>query len=244
MTSESLIATAAATNGVFFDFDGPVCDVFAGYPAPDVARELAAILAGIDATAGERALETDDPMEVLRLAPRAGEDAVHRIEEALTAAEVSAVKVAGIPVPGAVESLRAAHTSGRKIAIVSNNSAECVRDFLKLHDLDHLVHQVIGRHPNRPDLMKPSPYSLQRAATELGIASSACVLIGDSSTDMEAAIRAGSMAIGFANKPGKEAVLIKAGAGVVIKTMATVAEVLAVPTIGRCPTQGSSHHRS
>ncbi|WP_327331696.1 HAD-IA family hydrolase [Streptomyces anulatus] len=233
MAPESLTATVAATSGVLFDFDGPVCDVFAGHPAPSVARELAAILAQIDTTTGERALETDDPMEVLRLAPRAGENAVRRIEEALTAAEVSAVKAAGVPVTGALDSLRAAHRSGRRVAIVSNNSAACVREFLALHDLDQFVHQVIGRSPNRPDLMKPSPFSLEKAAKELGVRASTCTLIGDSTTDIEAAARAGSMAIGFANKPGKEASLVAAGARTIITSMDAVAAALLMPPVAR-----------
>ncbi|MFH9498860.1 HAD family hydrolase [Streptomyces globisporus] len=226
MAPESLTVTVAATKGVLFDFDGPICDVFAGHPAPIIARELADILTQIDATTGKQSLDTDDPMEVLRLAAHVGEGAVRRIEEALTSAEVSAVKAAGIPVTGSVDCLRAAHATGRRVAIVSNNSATCVREFLKLHDLDQFVHQVIGRYPNRPHLMKPSPFSLERAAKELGIRASTCTLIGDSTTDIEAAARAGSMSIGFANKPGKEGILVAAGARTVITTMITFAEAL------------------
>ncbi|MFH9578520.1 HAD family hydrolase [Streptomyces globisporus] len=233
MPSENLVAILAATSGVLFDFDGPVCDVFAGHPAPGVARDLADMLARMDVTAGELALETDDPMEVLRLAPRVSEDAVCRIEEALTSAEVSAVKAAGAPVTGAVDSLRAAHKSGRRVAIVSNNSSACVKEFLALHDLGRFVHQVVGRTPNRPDLMKPSPHSLERAAKDLGVRASTCTLIGDSTTDIEAAARARCMAIGFANKPGKEASLVAAGATTLITTMLTVAEALLMPTVAR-----------
>ncbi|MEV7316427.1 HAD-IA family hydrolase [Streptomyces microflavus] len=229
MASESLTATIAASSGVLFDFDGPICDVFAGHPAPGVARDLAAVLAQVDANAGKRSLETDDPMEVLRLAPRWGKDAVRQIDEALTMAEVSAVKAAGAPVTGAVEALRAAHASGRRVAIVSNNSAACVREFLVLHNLDRFVDQVIGRYPNHPDLMKPSPFSLERAAKELGVGASACTLIGDSTTDIEAAARAGTMAIGFANKPGKEKSLAAAGARTIVTTMVAVAEALLMP---------------
>jgi phosphoglycolate phosphatase len=43
---------------VLLDFDGPLCNVFAGFPAPEVARQLEAI-------AG-KPLNTDDPIEVLR----------------------------------------------------------------------------------------------------------------------------------------------------------------------------------
>ncbi|MEU2289628.1 HAD family hydrolase [Streptomyces bacillaris] len=233
MAPESLTAIIAATSGMLFDFDGPVCDVFAGHPAPGVATELAAVLAQIEATTGEQAVKMDDPMKVLRLASCAGEEAVSRIEKALTAAEVSAVKAAGMPVPGAMEALRAAHMSGRKVAIVSNNSAACVREFLALHGLDQFIDQVIGRYPNHPNLMKPSPFSLRRAAKELEVSASACTLIGDSATDIEAAARAGSMAIGFANKPGKAATLAEAGGGVIITSMITVAEALLMPPVIR-----------
>jgi len=41
----------------------------------------------------------------------------------------------------------------------------------------------------------------------------ACVLIGDSATDMQAASLAGTDSIGYANKPGKHAHLAEAGAG-------------------------------
>ncbi|WAE65273.1 HAD-IA family hydrolase [Streptomyces cavourensis] len=213
---------------MLFDFDGPLCDVFAGHPAPGVAKELAATLIQLDTTTGEQALATDDPMQVLRLSQYAGEAVVCQIEEALTVAEVSAVRAAGFPVPGAAESLRAARASGRKVAIVSNNSGACVKEFLLLHDLSQFVDRVIGRYPNRPDLMKPSPFSLERAARELGIEVGKCTLIGDSTTDIQAAAQAGSMAIGFANKPGKEAGLAEAGARAIITTMVTVAEALLV----------------
>ncbi|MGW5394485.1 HAD family hydrolase [Streptomyces koyangensis] len=229
MTHDSLIATIAATGGVLFDFDGPVCDVFAGIPAPHVAGELAAALAQDDSKLGQDALNTDDPMEVLRLAPRAGDAAVARIEDALTAAEVSAVKEAGPPVSGGADSLRAAWASGRKVAIVSNNSSACVKEFLELHGLSRFVHRVVGRYPNHPHLMKPEPFSLHRAAEELEVEAGSCTLIGDSVTDVEAAVRAGSMVIGFANKPGKEAALAGAGARAIVASMKDVAEALSTP---------------
>ncbi|MBK3582494.1 beta-phosphoglucomutase-like phosphatase (HAD superfamily) [Streptomyces sp. PvR018] len=106
-----------------------------------------------------------------------------------------------------------------------------MKEYLALHDLDRFVHQVIGRFPNRPDLMKPSPSSLERAAKALGVKASTCTLIGDSTTDIEAAARAGSMAIGFANKPGKEASLVAAGARTIITTMVTVAEAFLIPPV-------------
>ncbi|MEU6217209.1 HAD family hydrolase [Streptomyces sp. NPDC047022] len=226
MGSSTLPEVLEATRAVLFDFDGPICDVFAGHPAPEVARHLAETLAEYDAALGSKAHGTDDPMEILRLAPQAGEPALRAIEEELTKAEVTAVKLAGPPVPGAVAALEAARSPGRKVAIVSNNSTACVRAFLMLHGLRHLVDTVVGRAPYWPDLMKPDPHSLLMAAGQLDTHPYDCTLIGDSVTDVEAARAAGGRSIGFANKPGKERALGDAGADVVVTSMVTVAEAL------------------
>ncbi len=146
--------------------------------------------------------------------------------EELTKAEVTAVRLAGPPIPGSVAALEAARGSGRKVAIVSNNSTACVRAFLMLHDLRHLVDAVVGRAPYWPDAMKPDPHSLLRAASELETHPHDCTLIGDSVTDVEAAKATGGRSIGFANKPGKERALGDAGADVVVTAMASVAESL------------------
>ncbi len=226
MGSSTLAEVLGATRAVLFDFDGPICDVFAGSPAPDVARHLAETLAGYDAALGSKARGTDDPMEILRLSPQGGEPALRAIEEELTKAEVTAVKLAGPPIPGAVAALEATRSSGRKVAIVSNNSAACVRAFLMLHGLRHLVDAVVGRAPYWPDAMKPDPHSLLLAASQLDTHPHHCALIGDSVTDVEAAKATGGPSIGFANKPGKVHALGDAGADVIITAMATVADTL------------------
>ncbi|MCZ1008545.1 HAD family hydrolase [Streptomyces lydicus] len=227
MGSSTLAEIATATSGVLFDFDGPICEVFAGRPAADVARELSKVVTRHDATLGGKSGSIDDPMEILRLATQGGEPVIRAIEESLTKAEVLAVKVAGPPVPGAVAALEAAHSSGRKVAVVSNNSTDCVRAFLMLHGLRHLVHEVIGRAVYRPDLMKPDPHSLLLAAERLRVQPHHCTLIGDSVTDVEAARAAGAMSVGFANKPHKVRALATAGADAVVTDMATVAAALA-----------------
>ncbi|MFK0236473.1 HAD family hydrolase [Streptomyces vinaceus] len=226
MGSDTLAAVVGATRAVLFDFDGPVCDVFAGHPAPGVALHLAEALAAYDADLGSKAYGTDDPMEILRLSPQGGESALRAIEEELTKAEVTAVRLAGPPIPGAVAALEAARASGRKVAIVSNNSTACVRAFLMLHELRHLVDAVVGRAPYWPDAMKPDPHSLLRAASELKAHPHDCTLIGDSVTDVEAAKATGGRSIGFANKPGKERALDDAGADVVVTSMSSVADAL------------------
>ena len=51
--------------------------------------------------------------------------------------------------------------------------------------------------------MKPSPHVLLQALTALGCTPSQAVVIGDSDSDMVAAIAAGTLAIGLANRSHK-----------------------------------------
>ncbi|MFE9804428.1 HAD family hydrolase [Streptomyces goshikiensis] len=212
---------------VFFDFDGPVCDVFAGLPAPEVAKQLTALLATQHEAAGAKAAETDDPIEVLRIAHEADAAVGQAVEQALTAAEVEAVAVAGPPTPGAMEALQAARSSGRAVVVVSNNSADCVQRFLELHGLGEYVLRIVGRPSGEPHLMKPNPYPLIGAADQVHVDVTLCTLIGDSLTDIQAAHAAGATVIGYANKPHKGALFAEAGADAITDAMQDIADVLA-----------------
>ncbi|MFJ5022956.1 HAD family hydrolase [Streptomyces goshikiensis] len=211
---------------VFFDFDGPVCDVFAGLPAPVVAKQLTALLAAQDEAAGAKAAETDDPIEVLRIAHEADAVIGQGVEQALTAAEVEAVAVAGPPTPGAVEALQATRSSGRAVVVVSNNSADCVRRFLELHGLGEYVARIVGRPSGEPHLMKPNPFPLIKAAEEVHVDITHCTLIGDSLTDIQAAHAAGTTVVGYANKPHKATLFAEAGADAITDAMQAIADAL------------------
>ncbi|MGW1517660.1 HAD family hydrolase [Streptomyces sp. NPDC002287] len=221
---ERLSRVLANARAVFFDFDGPVCDVFAGLPAPEVAKQLTSLLASRDEAAGAKAGETDDPIEVLRIAHEADSGVGREVEEALTTAEVEAVAVAGPPTPGAVEALEAARSAGRTVLVVSNNSAECVQRFLEIHGLGGHVAEIVGRPAGQPDLMKPNPFPITRAAEQAGVGVSDCTLIGDSLTDVQAAHAAGATVVAYANKPHKAALFAEAGADAITDTMHAIAE--------------------
>ncbi|MFE5481791.1 HAD family hydrolase [Streptomyces sp. NPDC056527] len=223
---DQLPAVLANARVIFFDFDGPVCDVFAGLPAHEVAKQLTALLSSRDAAAGAKAAETDDPIEVLRIAHEANADLGQEVERALTAAEVEAVAVAGLPTPGAVEALRAAHASGRAVAVVSNNSAECVQRFVELHGLGDYVAKIVGRPTGQPHLMKPNPFPLITAAERMRMDVTNCTLIGDSLTDIQAAHAAGTTVIGYANKPHKADLFAEAQADTITDDMQAIADAL------------------
>ncbi|MGQ0573898.1 MAG: HAD family hydrolase [Pseudonocardia sp.] len=179
---------------VLFDFDGPLCDVFVNRPAAGVARDL-------EGLAGRR-FDTNDPLEVLRSVYALDQDAGHVVEDALVQAEVDAVRVS-IPDAGGVAALRSFASEGRRVAIVSNNSQAAVEEFLDMHQLQQAVSIVVGRAHRRPDLMKPDPWSVRRAVEHLGVTPTDAFLIGDSMTDIEAARRAGTHCVAYANKPAK-----------------------------------------
>lgn len=220
------LTRALASPVILFDFDGPVCDVFAGLPAPQVACELAKLVISQKPELQQEVEATDDPMVVLVLAYAASHALGLEVEQALADAEMTAVDAAGGPTPGAAAAFNWARSHGRRVAVVSNNSAACVRAFLARHRLGGYVAEVVGRPLGRPELMKPDPYSVRRAARLLGVAGADCVLIGDSVTDVEAAHAAGAGAVGYANRPGKRAALVAAGTDAVVDRMDEIARAL------------------
>ncbi|MFJ8566503.1 HAD family hydrolase [Streptomyces sp. NPDC093514] len=223
---DRLRGVLAHARVVFFDFDGPICDVFAGLPAPEVATQLTALLAAQDETAGAKAAETDDPIEVMRIAHEVDAELGQKVEQALTAAEVEAVALAGPPTSGAVEALESVRSSGRAVAVVSNNSAECVQSFLEAHGLDGYVARVIGRPVGQPHLMKPNPFPLIGAAEQMHMDITLCTLIGDSLTDVQAAHAAGATVIAYANKPHKADLFAEAQADTITDDMRAIADAL------------------
>ncbi|MFF3762014.1 HAD family hydrolase [Streptomyces sp. NPDC002185] len=151
---------------------------------------------------------------------------VQKIEQALTAAEVRAVALAGQPTPGAAAALQAARSAGRGVAVVSNNSTECVRVSLELHGLEEDVTKIVGRPSEQPHLMKPNPFPLITTAEQMHIDVTSCTLIGDSLTDIQAAHAAGATVIGYANKPHKADQFTEAQADVITEDMQAIADAL------------------
>ncbi|RNI02227.1 HAD family phosphatase [Micromonospora aurantiaca] len=213
-------------GAVLLDFDGPVCSIFAGYPAPQVADKLIDVLRqhGIDVPP-DLASEAD-PLEVLRRTAAIGDHRITReIEDALCAAERRAVETAQ-PTPYGREVIVAAHQAGMPVAVVSNNSAGAVAAYLAAHRLAAHVTPVVGRAYANPDRMKPNPDPILQAVRAVGEPPSRCVLVGDSLSDIEGARAAGVRVVGYANRPPKVEAFSDAGADVVITSMGEIASML------------------
>jgi phosphoglycolate phosphatase len=219
-TRADLAAIIARTRYLLLDFDGPVCSIFAGLPAPDVADQLRKLFTPGQLT--RTAKDTADPIEVFIQAAEASPELAARVEAELTNYEVTAVTTAK-PTPYVHEVLAGCRESGRTAAVVSNNSAQAVTAYLERHGLSEGVTLVIARTSHDPALLKPSPHLLETAIQKLAADPAATALVGDSLTDIEAAHTAGIASIGYANKPGKREAMTEINAGAVIGSMADLA---------------------
>ncbi|MFI6257610.1 HAD family hydrolase [Micromonospora zamorensis] len=216
----------AGVGAVLLDFDGPVCSVFAGYPAPQVAAELVDVLRRRRVDVPPDLASEPDPLEVLRRTGAAGDHRITRaVEDALCAAERRAVETAE-PTPYAREVIVAARQAGVSVAVVSNNSAGAVTAYLAAHRLAGYVSPVVGRAYADPARMKPSPDPILQAVHVLREKPGRCVLVGDSLSDIEGARAAGVREIGYANRPQKVGAFRAAGVDVVVTSMGTIAEGL------------------
>ncbi|RGC70868.1 Phosphoglycolate phosphatase [Micromonospora sp. MW-13] len=212
-------------GAVLLDFDGPVCSIFAGYPAPQVAAELVELLRQREVDVPANLASEPDPLEVLRHFGAAGDNSVTRVEDALCAAECWAVETAD-PTPYGREVIVAAWQAGMPVAVASNNSAGAVSAYLTAHRLAAYVSPVVGRAYADPDRMKPNPEPILQAIRTFGEIPGRCVLVGDSLSDIEGAQAAGVRVIGYANKPSKVEAFDTVGADAVVTSMSEIAGAL------------------
>jgi HAD superfamily hydrolase (TIGR01549 family) len=214
------------TTALLLDFDGPICNVFAGLSASAVVQQLCVVLLdGGHTDLPAELTKSDDPFEVLAYAASLGKDEARYVNAAFTAHELEAIATAE-PTPDAHDLIRTWTGAGRPLAIVSNNSSIAINSYLDLHDLGSYVAYVSARTSPDPTLLKPNPHLLTQALNALNIPPATATFLGDSTTDIQAAHAAGTMSIGYTNKPGKKADLLAAGAGTVIHTPTKITKQL------------------
>lgn len=213
-------------DGVLLDFDGPICDLFAGYPAATIADELRAYLYSRDVVLDDPAEKTSDPLALLQWVASHRPQMLDSFERLEIAAERSAAETAA-PAERLREILYLAVETGRRVAVVSNNSRPAIERFLELHGLSSKVTSIVSRIAGRPELMKPNAAPVIRAAKDLDLPVTACVLVGDSTSDITAARDAGSRCIGYAkNSAARAHQLSMAGADLVINSWDPLAAAL------------------
>lgn len=217
MADASLRKLVERARLVLFDFDGPVCDVFAGLPAPTVARQLEVWL--------PEKVDTDDPLAILQEAAKYGGGTIEAVEHDLIRAEVNAADTA-VATPGGLESMSAALASGRASGILSNNSRQAIVRYLKNSEFFANINPIVGRKYARPDLMKPNPYCLQDILARAQLDARETLFIGDSVSDIEVARTVGVPVVGFSNKPEKAKALASTGASALVYDMHEICEAI------------------
>jgi phosphoglycolate phosphatase-like HAD superfamily hydrolase len=225
----TLAEVVAASRCLLIDFDGPLCSVFAGYPAPAIANELQAVIRHHrDGELPPALAEVrNDPLQLLARVPELGDE---HLTQAVANAERDEERVAirsAAPTAGAEAVLQAAWAAGRAAVIVSNNAEAAISDYLRAHHLTEYIGGVAGRADGMdPRLLKPHPFLLERGLAMVGGRLDDAIFVGDSVTDVEAGRVVGIPTIGYANKPGKRERLAEAGAVALIDSMHQLAEAL------------------
>ncbi|MEU0214735.1 HAD-IA family hydrolase [Streptomyces sp. NPDC006265] len=214
---------------VLWDFDGPICRLFAGHSAERVSGDLVSWLEGrgLHGLLTETERESLDPQVVLRAVDRRhpGSDLVAELEERLAQEELRAASSA-MPTPYADPLIRTWTAVGSRLAITTNNSPRVVRTYLAGRGLaDCFAPHVYGRTQELHHL-KPDPHCLNRALQAMGTAPGEALMIGDAPTDHEAAERAGVPFLGYARNDRKAKLLLEAGAESVVGSLETLLRLL------------------
>ncbi|MEU9442353.1 HAD family hydrolase [Streptomyces sp. NPDC048304] len=214
---------------VLWDFDGPICRLFARHKAERVATGLVEWLAG----RGLHNLLSDsergslDPHEVLRAVDlrHPGSDLVTELEERLTQEELRAAGSAH-PTAYADPLIRTWTAVGARLAITTNNSPKVVTAYLDDRGLTACFAPHIYGRTTDLQLLKPDPHCLNRALVAMGSAPSAALMIGDSPSDLAAARGAGVRFLGYARNAEKAKLLREAGAAHVVRSLEPLLRVL------------------
>ncbi|MFJ2739375.1 HAD family hydrolase [Streptomyces sp. NPDC087440] len=212
---------------VLFDFDGPICGLFAGHRAHDIADRMIGWLGERGHEVRLTGRERDDPQAVLRAVAVAHPEQliVRDLEQSLTEAELTAVPTAA-PTPHADALIREWAVRGVPLAIATNNSSRAASRYLARRGLsDCFARHVYGRTENL-DHLKPHPYSLVRALAALQADPAKSLMIGDTPTDLQAARTAGVPFLGYGRDPARIARLRTAGAEAVVASMEDVLRLL------------------
>lgn len=134
--------------------------------------------------------------------------------------ETQAVDVAPAT-QGADALIEALRREGYELAVVTNNSAACVRSYLARSGLLESFKVVHGRTRD-PNFLKPHPDSVRRALNSLGAAPCDALFLGDSPPDVQASQAAGVPFLGYARNDRKLRALREAGAHLIVESLDAV----------------------
>jgi beta-phosphoglucomutase-like phosphatase (HAD superfamily) len=201
---------------LLIDFDGPVCDLWAGHLAALAADQLRKLLTDQDIRLPDTIAATPDPLAVLSYAATISPDLAETTEADLTGFELSAVPTAQ-PAGYANDVITSARASGRTVTVISSCSEHAVNAYLTRNSLDGQVGLVVARTTHEPH---PATSLIEHAITALHGDPAACMLLASSPAIIEAANAAGTHTIGYARTPSDREHLSDMQASAVISSLA------------------------
>ena len=218
-----LLRAFGSARAVLFDFDGPVCDLFAGATTADLAEQVKRTARRYWGPLDPSVEKCDDSHGVLgplremyeRSFPRPSSLPLQLAEAAVTGLERLAVRTA-VPTPHLDALVDLLLGQGKRLAVVSNNAEGPIREYLEHRGLGSKFDGLFGRSPHDARLMKPHPDCVHRALRHLALPASDCLLIGDQLTDLEAARSAGTGFLGLTHHPGRALRMVQGGADAVL----------------------------
>jgi len=214
---------------VLWDFDGPICRLFAGHSADRVANDLTSWLEsrGLHGLLTDSERESPDPHVLLRAVGRRhpGSDLVAELEERLSQEELRATASA-MPTPYADPLIRTWTAVGSRPAVTTNNSPRAVSEYLASRGLGACFATRVYGRTQELNHLKPDPHCVNRALEAMTAAPATALMIGDAPTDLYAARAAGVPFLGYARNERKDRLLRDAGATTVVRSLATVLDAV------------------
>lgn len=240
----------ARVQALVFDIDGTLADT-----DDHLVAQIAAVLDAVPFVSGRQATrwarqivmgaETpvnaaygaidryglDDELAAIKGLLKRAIDQRHRAEEHPPEA---ADEVPHDMVPD-VEEMLSALSERYPMSAVSTGGEARIRAFLEHHGVLRCFTAVAGAQTT--PRMKPYPDPLLYAAEAMGVAPEACLMVGDTTVDMQTARAAGAQAVGVLCGFGTEDELRREGADLILKT---TSDLLAVLAPAEDPLEGES----
>jgi phosphoglycolate phosphatase-like HAD superfamily hydrolase len=186
-----------SSKKIVLDFDGTIFRVFTNYDLHKLVEKIFVLLQGaqIEFTKDNDAFDAFDCVMNSKLPENTRKELLSQIDNWLKEAELEALP-SGILIEGFAEFLKIAKKLSIDIAIVSNNSAECISSFLNYYDIRASI-PIIGRNGLHPETMKPNTYMLEKMSRILKCENTEIIYVGDNYRDYQCATSFGCQFIGM-----------------------------------------------
>lgn len=228
-------------KALLFDFDGTLCDT-----DQVLVRKVAKLLCRMPYF-----LRGGDAMQAARQFVMASETPVNRAYRYLdvTGMDVHAAKIGPLlkpfgtvvgqlmrfvrkerekklphPIEEGVDLMLGALHERYPMALISTSGRPRVEAFLEHYGFSPYFDVVVTAQSTA--YMKPHPQPLLHAAEHLGVDPAHCVMIGDTTVDIQAGNNAGTQTVGVLCGFGREHELRRYGANLILKTTSEVAGIL------------------